>query len=150
MNKINIILICAVFLALGIGIVVSQTTLQRTDSTIEMNSNKLNTLKTKLGVSAINPTLSVMTCDNRECWSEIRQDGVIQTEFRVSKYECLKANITTGDCIMQREYTSTELQKMRDEYVRLRLETFADYLDNKTIVMDEVVGEGRLTFVNPK
>jgi len=94
MKKIIIIMLGILFL---IGIVFAGSLLNKTDSQLTIDKAKVDAIKTT-GISSINVKASPMTCDDKECWADINQPNLIQTQFRTPKQYCTQINKTT-ECI---------------------------------------------------
>lgn len=100
-----------------------------------------------------------INCNEIDCWSSVDYPNIINTEWRFPKNYCSLYNytynengdITNSECIKFVDYTNYELITMRDEWVKMRLEQYADKLiTDKNKPANEVkVNEGTLT-INDK
>jgi hypothetical protein len=95
MKKLIIIML-GIFLL--IGFVFAGSLLNKTDSQLTIDKAKVDAIKTT-GITSINVKASPMTCDDRECWSDINQPNLIQTQFRTTKKYCTQRNKTI-ECII--------------------------------------------------
>lgn len=154
--KTNYIIII-ILATLLIGGAVAQVTLNKTDKTITISKESLDALKLETKATAISPDVSKIMCDGEQCWASIYQKDLIQTEWRVDKSYCasLITDINgTMNCKNYIDYTATELETMRNDFVKARLEGYAGNLiaSKSKAGTQEVVGGGKLTFeeVKPK
>jgi hypothetical protein len=69
-------IIIVIILSLGVFAGIS---LSKTDSTISISKEHKDTLATK-GISKIEVQSDAMTCDDKECWANVKQDNLIQTQ----------------------------------------------------------------------
>ena len=92
-NKINLIIGMILIIGIITAVVIADT-ITKTDSTISLSKDRTDVLTTK-GIANINVKASPMICDSKECWSDIYQANLIQTQFRTQKNYCIKFNTTT-------------------------------------------------------
>lgn len=137
MKKLLLILL-GIFLLVG----VTAVGLNRTDTQLTIDKAKVDAIKTT-GIASINVKASPITCDDKECWADVNQPNLIQTQFRIVKSYCSKNNepeeqcynetlkdksklICHTNCIEYTDYTATELISLRDAFVKSRIEEYAD------------------------
>lgn len=123
-----------------LGVIIAGGSLLKSNSSILLSANSLNTLNTK-GIQNINVISSPIMCDDKECWSDVKQEGLIQTQFRTQKSYCIKngeeideINKTIYVCIEYKDYTKEELIKQRDEFIKKRI---SDYVDSIKSIQDK-------------
>lgn len=148
-NKYLIITLVLIFC---IGTIIAGASLLKTDSKISIDKSKIDVLKTK-GIDKINVQASPMTCDTSECWTNVYQDNVIQTQFRTAKSYCSSYSVNDKQCndliidenstqetiklketcdgfiptcLIYKDYTPEELIKQRDDFVKKRIEGYID------------------------
>lgn len=133
MNKTKLNILIGMIVIIGIiGAVVTADVLSKTNSQIDLSSEKETAILTK--VTEINIKAEPMKCDDKYCWSRITQKNLIDTDFRTEKSYCSEyedKEEMEGEpikCLKYSDYTATELIKMRDSFVKDKLEVYADAL----------------------
>jgi len=132
-----------------LGLVIAGGALTSTNSDISIDPIKEQILKdsiSKTMVGSIIINASEIVCDDKSCWASLTSNGLMNTEFRVSKNYCSKYNETS--CTKYIDWTSTELVSMRDEFAKSRLENYADVIVSRT-QGTSIAGTGEIT-VNGK
>lgn len=124
MKKQILILIGMVLL---IGIIIAGGELTKTNSTIDISADKLSALST-VGITKIEVKANPIVCDDKECWSWVSQGNLINQEFRIDKSYCTKYIIEneTSSCLTYKDYTLVELTKARDNFIKAKVETYAN------------------------
>lgn len=109
MNK-NKAIIISLLLTILLGVVFAQS-LGRTDASLKLSVSVTDAIS-DAGVKSIEITSSPITCNDKECWSKIYQEGLIDTEWRTEKAT----------------YTLNQLTELRNDYVAKRLNLYANEL----------------------
>jgi len=63
--------------------------LTKSDSTLKIDKPEIDALKS-VGIETINIEIAPMECDDIDCWCDINQPDLIQTQFRIPRYYCYK------------------------------------------------------------
>ena len=153
------LLLIAFVMTLLVGGIYAGLSLLKTDSTILISKDNIDALATK-GIDKINVKATGFNCDSSECWSDVKQDNLIQTQFRTSKSYCSKneeyvedetTNITQVRCIEYKDYTLPELTAMRDSFVKNRIEGYAESIkaDNSKSSLTQLDDGGIITNCKP-
>jgi len=119
MKKIYLVLLIAISL---IGIVIANVSWNKD---MKLDKTHTDTIKRATNVKTINPSVSDVVCDNKECWAWVYQEGVINTEIRIQgtglSDEALQRTITNrtaqrlikyADAIKQREAKGTPSKRI--------------------------------------
>ena len=110
---------------------------------IDIDNEKLAKILEHTSEDTINISTSEVICDNEFCSSKIYQKDVIQTEFRILREYCSKYSVCKEEeceviCLEYKDYTEEELKIKLDDYIKLRLETYADALTKRDSKGDKV------------
>lgn len=156
-NKLMILFVMILLLSV-ISLIIAGT-LVSSDSKIKLTAEQSTLLKSK--VKSINIDASPIICDDKICWSEIKQEKLIDSKFVTGKYycseyqsmTCLKyVDIETNDsclkysipsCIKYKNYTKEELISLRDKFVKDKLVSYAEAikLRNKSLTAIDLGGK---------
>ena len=138
-----------------IGGLIAGGSLLKSDSTISISKDYLDTLKTK-GINNININSSPILCDDSQCWSDVKQEGLMQTQFRTQKSYCSNSNKVFNNqtklnetiCISFTDYTKEELTNQRDEFVKQRINDYVGNIksiEEKTPIITQIDDGGIIT-----
>ena len=132
-----------------LGLVMAGGALLNTNSNLSIDPTKEQTLKDSISKTMVRNIIinaGEIACDDKDCWASISSSGLMNTEFRTSKNYCDKYNETS--CTKYLDYTSIELVSMRDEWIKNRLENYADVIKSRTDNITKttsIAGEGAIT-----
>lgn len=160
--KKQILIMLGIILLVGTIIAVGELT--KSNSVLDLDKDKVDLIKST-GIKDINIKSNPMTCDDKECWAWIYQENLIQTEFRTPKSYCTKTIevpitneegtiikvpvnesyseiLTETICTEYTDYTLTELIKMRDDFIKLRLEGYAETIKARQEKVNTKIDDG--------
>lgn len=148
MKKLTLTIIAVTFI---LSLVIAGG-LDVSDSSITISKDKLDLIKAT-GIKSIDVKSTPIKCDDKYCYSNVKQDNLIQTEFKTlrkycslnqtdtfcirydkDKIKCIQTRTSTY-CKEYSDYTTEQLIKLRDDFVKKRLEEYASKLSaSKTII----------------
>jgi hypothetical protein len=100
MKKIYTIAL-GIILCLGLvsaGIIGTEAILKSWNKDITLDQVKVDRIKLSSNVSEIDIDVNEIVCNNLECWANIKQPRVINTQWRRSKSYCSKYSICEPPC----------------------------------------------------
>lgn len=145
MKKQTLIIIGILVVVLVVGLVVAGgTIIGGFKGGQKIDTQRVNILLEKTGANKINPEVSDIICNSKDCWSNIYQENVINTQWRHQISYCDawiytnfagldgdETSIKTNDCKEYIDYTFDELTSMRDDFVAERLDDYAQSLQEQ-------------------
>jgi len=114
MKKQILILMIALLL---VGTIYAGASMLKSDSIIPISKEKVDLIKTT-GIKDINIKANAITCDDKECYTDIYQEGLIQTEFRTQRNYCITYSVK--DKICSELNNQTVLRKLNLKYLDLK------------------------------
>ena len=115
-----------IFLIIGVIICLGLVVDQEVNKTLD--KSKLDTIKSELGKSKIEISISNFEWEGYTCTARIYLSGLIDEDYRINRYKCTKYN-KDGNCIEKAERTEKEL---RDEINNRVIDKLDNYYDEIT------------------
>jgi hypothetical protein len=174
MKNKNIIYMC-MFIIIGISFtglitagIIKFPGLQR--HILPIDDNRMNSIQST-GIDTIDIQKSPIVCGNNNCWSDVYQEGLIQTrwinsksyceEYPCEQYNCSVYNnkydfcenysneckLYSNDCIQYIDYTQEELINIENDWIQNRINEYADSVQKQQDEQDsqvQLTGAGRI------
>ena len=131
MRKILLIIILLLIITL-----VGAQVLIPNNRRIAISEDAENILKQTNNIDSLSISLGNTVCKDDYCITKIYQEGLIDTFYKQPRY----INKTSG-----REYTAQQMRAKLDEYIKLKIEDYAQVQQNRTNALSVVDNGGTLT-----